>query len=198
METMNQIDFGKLAEQYSQFANGQLGSIAEQLGVSVESLERLGCGIDNKDRLVFPMRNAHRKIIGIRIRLTEQKTLPDGRVLRYLMVKGGQNGLFLPDDLETGTLFICEGCTDTAAVLSLGLAAIGRPSCADGVELVRGFCQAAGITAAVVVGDNDEPGRIGAEKLASALVDVVSDVRIIYPADMFKDIREELRSVNPC
>jgi hypothetical protein len=179
------IDFGKLAEQYRAGSNGEISKAAAGLGVSVESLERLGAGWDGQ-AITFPMMDSDRRIIGIRRRF------PDGR---KLAVKESQSGLFIPSDLpESGAVYFTEGPSDCAAVLSMGLAAIGRPSAADGAELVKGFCERSGIGSAVIVGDNDEPGRNGAERLAVGLLDTVSDIRIVYPLEPHKDIRGEFQA----
>lgn len=186
--TGTEKDFRALAELYRQNLNGKADTCAVALGVAVESLERLGCGVDPDGVLCFPMQDADRRIIGIRRRF------PDGHDPRYLSIAGGHNGLLLPDGESSGPLYLFEGCTDTLAGLSLGVRSIGRPSAADGIELVKAFCQAAGVTAAVIVGDSDTPGKLGVTRLADALVDTVDDIRIIYPAEGFKDIRDEYRA----
>jgi len=189
--------FAELAGQYQAAAGGKLEAHARRLGVTVDALRDLGCGIDIKDELVFPMKDAEGRIVGLRVRIASIRAIIDGKPLRYRTAEGGHNGLFIPDNTGnpgTGTLFICEGCTDTAAMLSLGLAAIGRPSAGDGDRLVADYCRRNGIAEAVIVGDNDEPGRIGAERLVESLAKAVPDVRVIYPVKSHKDIREELLS----
>ena len=104
------------------------------LGVSVESLRRLGVGWSAKHRAwAFPMSNAAGDVLGIRLRL------PGGK---KLSVKGGKEGLVHsrrgPLRLPSGRLLllIAEGPTDTAALLDLGFSAVGRPSCTGGVKLL--------------------------------------------------------------
>ena len=99
---------------------GRLEDHALQLGVSTESLVRLGVGWDG-EAWTFPMVNAYRRIIGI------LRRFPDGR---KLCVKGGRAGLFIPAGLpDAGEVLICEGPTDAAALITIGFDAVGRASC---------------------------------------------------------------------
>lgn len=71
------------------------------------------------DAWTFPVSDAAGVLTGIRLRLA------DGR---KLSVRGGPEGLFVPADLgQPERLLIAEGPTDTASLLDLGLAAVGRP-----------------------------------------------------------------------
>ncbi len=171
-----------LAARYRGSVNPRhLQRLAQTLGLSVESLDRLGIGWDGAS-WTFPMVDAGNAVVGIRRRF------PDGR---KLSVKGGREGLFVPDGLpDTGSLFTCEGPTDTAALLTLGFPAIGRPSCRGGVRLLCEFCKG---RAVVVLGDADEPGRIGAWTLGQALRLYSLSVRVIRPPENAKDAREWLR-----
>ncbi|MCG2685075.1 MAG: hypothetical protein L6306_15850, partial [Planctomycetales bacterium] len=102
-------DFGKLAADFAVAVRPEaLNRLAVALGVSAASLTRLGVGWASKHGAwTFPMYNADGKTLGIRLRL------PGGR---KLAVKGGKEGLFIPDALNvTGNrLLIAEGPTDTA------------------------------------------------------------------------------------
>ena len=42
----------------------------------------------------------------------------------------------------------------------------------------------------VIVGENDDAGRLGAEQVAAGLVGIAASVKIIYPPDCAKDLRE--------
>jgi hypothetical protein len=109
-----------------------------------------------------------------------------------LSCKGGREGLFVPADLpDDGLLLVAEGPTDTAALLTLDFAAIGRPSCAGGVRLV---CDRARGRDAVIVADADEPGRRGAAALANVLTLYCASVRVLRPPDGIKDARAWLRA----
>jgi hypothetical protein len=177
-------DFGLLTERYrEQLDRHRLNSLACSLGVSAESFRRLRMGWDGEG-FTFPMSNDFGKIVGIRRRF------PNGR---KVSAAGSRTGLFIPTGLEnTGTLLITEGPTDCAVALDLGFAAIGRPNCNSKMEMtVKG---ARGWSEIVIIGDNDLPGRNGAEKLADSLVLYCRSVKIVYPPDGIKDLRQWLQA----
>lgn len=155
---------------------------AAALGLLMGSLHRLDCRAARERVLAFPMQDGAGKIVGIRYRHH------DGRKWSET---GGHNGLFVPTDLwaET-TLLVCEGPTDTAAMLGLGFDSIGRPSCTGAVEWTQQVCRGRRV---VIVADSDGPGRDGAAKLADALWICCRWVRIISPPYM-KDAREWVRN----
>jgi hypothetical protein len=168
-----------LAEQYrQQLTDSALNRLATGLGVSAAALRRLGTGW-NGVSFTFPMRQPSSKIIGIRTRY------PSGFKAAE---KGSRQGLFVPADLPgNGVLVICEGATDAAAALDLGLAAVGRPSCSCGAATLVVLAKGREV---VIIGDNDPPGRRGAESLASALTPYCPTVRVVYPPDGVKDLRQ--------
>ncbi len=128
------------------------------------------------------MSNAHGQVVGIRLRR------PDGS---KLSVKGGREGLFLPEGIDAGgRLLVCEGPTDTAAVLDFGFPAVGRPSCTGGVRHVVDLVRRLAVPMVVIVADGDAPGRRGAENLASVLTAYCPAVRVIAPPAGIKDARE--------
>lgn len=176
-------DFNKPAAQSELRMSDALRSrFAEQLGVAVESLRRLYVGYDGQ-ALTFPMRRPDGFICGIRRRF------PDGR---KLSVRGGREGLFIPMQLaDTGPLVVTEGPTDCAALLSLGFAVVGRPSCTGGTEYVK---QLARGRDTVVAADGDEPGQRGAISLAQELNRICPSVTIIIPPAAFKDARAWLQA----
>lgn len=177
-------DFGPLTKQFQERLTAEkLNSLSGSLGLSKESLQRLGIGWDGQ-AYTFPMSNDFGKIIGIRLRF------PDGR---KASVRGSKTGLFVPSDLPSnGLLLVCEGATDTAATLDLGFAAIGRPNCNSKIEMTA---QAAkGRTEIVVIGDSDEAGKGGAKKLANTLTLCCPRVKVIYPPEEIKDLRQWLRA----
>ncbi|MCX7428734.1 MAG: toprim domain-containing protein [Planctomycetia bacterium] len=179
------IDFGAFAQQCRADATPKaLGQLAESLGVSRESLDRLAVGWSVQDRAwSFPMSNAAGDVTGIRLRL------PSGR---KLSVKGGREGLFIPSDFTTeGRLLICEGPTDAAALLDLGFPdVIGRPSCSGGVQHVCDLIRRLHVTNVFIVADADAPGQRGAESLAGRLLIRGAMVRIITPPAGIKDARQ--------
>lgn len=170
-----------------------LSAAAASLGVTLGSLLSMGTGYDpHRDTLCWPMLDAHDQTIGIRLRRQS-----DG--FKYA-VSGSRNGLFVPPQSdERQPVFIVEGPTDTAAMLSIGIDAIGRPSCSSGVSLLVERLARTG-RAAIVIADNDppdehgrRPGWDGAVKLAEALVRSCQWVKLITPPPKFKDARAWVR-----
>ena len=161
----------------------RLRRLADSLGVSALTLRRLGVGWSTRySAWTFPMSDAGGRIVGIRLRR------PDGR---KLSVRGGKEGLFVPESLNPGGwLLVSEGPTDTAALLDLEFPTVGRPSCAGGarhaIELVRRLA----VPEVVIVADSDAPGQRGAHHLASVLAAYCPAVRVIAPPAGIKDARE--------
>lgn len=89
-----------------------------------------------------------------------------------------------------GRLLVCEGPTDTAALLDLGLSAVGRPSCSGGVKLLVELVKQRRPAEVVIVADGDAPGQRGAGNQAAVLVAYCAAVRIIAPPVGIKDARE--------
>ena len=81
----------------------------------------------------------------------------------------------------------CEGPTDTAAALDLGFAAVGRASCGTGGPMLSKLARGRDV---VIVGDDDAPGRRGAEALGAVLVLGCTSVCIVYPPEGVKDLRQ--------
>lgn len=160
-----------------------LQSFSRRLTVSAGSLHRLGVGWSTFHRAwTFPMSDAQRRIMGIHLRR------PDGT---KLAVTGSRNGLFIPEELvNPDRLLIAEGVTDTAALLDLGFAAVGRPNCYGGITDLIDFCTFNKIFAAVVVADSDPLGIRGAEALACVLAAYCATVRIVVPPSPIKDVRQ--------
>ena len=176
-------DFGPLSKRFSaREKQPALGQLAKDLGVSVASLARLGIGWSAEHAAwTFPMSDADGFVTGIRLRA------PDGR---KWAVTGSRDGLFVPRDLAfDDRVLVCEGPTDTAALLDLGFEAVGRPSCAGGKHLVCELAQRHKVPEVVIVADNGGPGVRGAESLASTLILYCPAVRIIYPPDGISDAR---------
>ena len=148
----------------------QLAEFAASIGVTGHSLERLGIGFDG-DAWTFPMSEPDGAVIGIRRRFA------DGR---KLSVRGGREGLFIPTDGgDLATLVIvCEGPTDTAAILDAEFFAVGRPSCLGATAMVKHLI---GKRDVVIVADVDDAGRRGALKLAEELVMPGRIVKVIEP-----------------
>jgi hypothetical protein len=176
-------DFRELASRYQQQLTSQkLDALADSLRVSTKSLSRLGVGWDDK-AFTFPMYNDFGNIIGIRRRFLNG---------HKVSVKGSKSGLFIPHELSVdGFQLVCEGATDTAAALDLGFSAIGRPNCNSRITMVSRFVKGREV---VIISDNDDVGRAGAEKLAATLIHYCPDVRIVQPPASIKDLRAWLRA----
>jgi hypothetical protein len=180
------LDLAGLGERYLQAIRPDvLDRLANGLGLSIESMRRLRVGWSSEHlAYTFPMTDASGGVLGIRLRLQSG---------RKLSVCGGKDGLFIPSDLgEVGPLLICEGPTDTAAMLDLGFDAVGRPSCRGGTRLLVDLVQRRQATEVVIVADTDshDAGERGAENLAALLVTYAVSVRVIAPTYGCKDARE--------
>ena len=88
----------------------------------------------------------------------------------------------------TDTIYVAEGETDTAALLSMGVYAIGIPGSGQATRMVVDFILGRSLSV-VIVGDNDDAGRFGARKLASKLSLYSPCVKLIYPPEGIKDAR---------
>ena len=156
--------------------------LSKRLGVSEESLRLLNVGwFEQNSSWVFPMLRHRKRLIGIRVR-------PQNG--RKFAIKGSKNGLFVPNNLpESGVGYVCEGESDTAAMLTCGLNAVGRPSCHGGNRLLAELLKE---NKAVICMDRDGVGRKGANSLCDYLKCHIQDVRMIEPPDRYKDMRDWL------
>jgi len=200
------VDASPIAKEYYEHeeASWVRLELAEQLNVTTESLEllRVGVGWDSHDGqrfASFPSRDASGKIVGItrRYRDGSKKTL-----------RGTTNGLFYATNWEKtpGIVLLLEGASDTAAAMSLGICAIGRPSNIGGGAEIKQML-AGKNRRAIILGENDEkphkrgihdycpkdcpgclhcfPGKFGAEHLSKQL-----DLPYVMPLAGTKDFRE--------
>ncbi len=165
----------------------QLDTLARALKITADALHALGIGWAGQYRAwSFPMVDATSEVLGIRLRR------PDGK---KFAVRGGKEGLFLPaTDPTEPRLLVCEGATDAAALLDLGYTSIvGRPSCTGGIKLLVELVQRRHPHEVGILSDGDEPGRRGADSLASVLLAYCPMVRVVVPKH-FKDVRVFLRA----
>lgn len=177
------MDFGQLSQQYQQqLPDEMLNWLSVKLGISTKSLKRLRVGWDGV-AYTFPMSSAESQIIGIRRRFPNDQKVS---------LTGSKAGLFIPTDLSSeNLLLICEGPTDTAAAIDLGFDAVGRPNCNSKVDMTTEIVKGRDV---VIVGDNDDVGKAGVERLSDTLVLYCSSVKVIYPLDGIKDLRQWLRA----
>lgn len=189
------IDWVAVCTQIQEELGGlELPTLALQLGVSDTSLARLECGWSyTEDAYTFPMRNGLGELIGISLR---------GRNGTKWAIPGSKLGLFIPYNLTTdGPIFMPEGASDTAALLDLGLNAVGRPQAlirGERLEQVRVLMDTPLLKGRplAVVADNDpkhDVGWTGAHELAMAMARQVRSVKILEPIGC-KDIREWVRN----
>ena len=189
-------DFAKAAGDYVEnLTVSHLDALVHRLGVSARSLERLDVGW-NGQGYTFPMRDGRERIIGIRIRGSRGKWA----------VRGSHNGLFWPEGVYSGSdypLMICEGESDTAALLTMGFDAIGRPGCLGGVNHIIEFLRGRRRDV-VIMADKDSPkkrpdgsvwrpGREGAMRLSKAIRPHVRSLKVIQPP-FNKDVRAWLNA----
>jgi phage/plasmid primase-like uncharacterized protein len=156
---------------------------AERLGLPVEVLTRLRVGWAPEHRATtWPMRDHGGRVVGIRLRCPA--------TARKWAVRGSAAGLIFPADLRGGMpLWACEGPTDTAALCSVGLDAVGVPSAGGRVDWVAALARRLAAPELIAVADRDDAGAMGAERLVAACV-AVGPVRVIRPPDGIKDLRE--------
>jgi hypothetical protein len=182
-------DLGRLAVEYQEAADQvPVLQLADSLGLSLTSLcqFRVGWSVEHR-AWSFPMVDTEQNVVGIRLRR------PDGF---KFAVKGGKEGLFVPANVfsESSPLLVCEGPTDAAALLDLGFPnAVGRPSCTGGIKLLVRLVQRSPAKV-VLIADNDEPGRRGADNLASVLAVYAPAVQVVTPPEGIKDVRDWLRA----
>lgn len=154
---------------------GRIANLANSIGVTVASLIALGCAWAQPHRAwAFPMCDSRGHPVGIRLRADNGQKWA---------VTGSRQGIFVPHVPAGQTAFICEGPTDTAAALSIGCYALGRPSCSAGLDEITATLANKGVRRMVVVSDNDSPGIRGAEKL-SMMVPIPSCIFVPPAKDM--------------
>lgn len=186
--------------------------LASILGVSVASLFALHVGW-NGNVWTWPERDGAGNIIGVTQRY------PDGSKRQ---LPGGQRGLIYSEQWsgDSGPLFLTEGGSDTAAALTIGVNAVGRPSNTGGIQhliqLLRGFPSDRDL---IVLAENDRkladklpisirsvhrddcdgcsqcwPGKWGAIRTAGQLKnELCRKVGWCFPELGSKDVREWLR-----
>ncbi len=154
---------------------------AELLGLPVEPLERLRVGWAQEFRATtWPMRDAAGGVVGIRLRCPKTS--------KKWAVRGSRAGLFYPCDQEPGSiLFVTEGPTDTAAVLSLGLPCVGVPSAGSKADWLAMYVRNHASENLIVFADGDEAGIGGAARIETEC-EKFCEVRVIHPQG-FKDVR---------
>ncbi len=156
-----------------------LAALAASLGLSPSSLTAVGAAWAAPHAAwAFPMCDGYGNVVGIRLRNERGK----------FAVRGSRQGIFLAAVPAQKTLFVCEGPTDTAAAVEVGLFAAGRPNCCCGGLEVRTYARRHQCARAVIVSDNDKPGLDGARRVGGELL--LPYAVYVPPA---KDLREFVR-----
>jgi hypothetical protein len=151
-------------------------AFATGLGLSAPSLTALDAAYAQPHTAwAFPMRDGHGNIVGIRLRNEHGK----------FAVRGSKQGIFIAKVPPQPTLFVCEGPTDTAAAVELGLFAVGRPNCCCGGTDIKIFARRQQCRRVVMISDNDKPGLDGARKVGAEIK--LPFAVVVPPA---KDLRE--------
>ncbi len=175
------INVGKLMEEWhAETESCMIENLAKQLGVGVLALRKLGCAWARPHRAwAFPMSDGYGNFVGIRLRTNEG---------HKFAVKGSHQGIFLPGCEPEKMALVTEGPTDAAAALSLGFYAVGRPSCAGGMQDILTAFRRLRINRAVLIADNDDVGVRGAQMLQEHLR--IPSAMLVLPC---KDCREFLK-----
>jgi hypothetical protein len=149
------------------------------LGLSAGALTYVGAAwAEPHQAWAFPMCDGHGNIVGIRLRNEHGK----------FAVRGSKQGIFIGKAAWYPTLYVCEGPTDTAAAVELGLFAVGRPNCCCGGPDIRIYARRHQCQRVVMISDNDKPGLDGARKVGAEIG--LPFAVVVPPA---KDLREFVR-----
>ncbi len=163
----------------------QFDWLARQLNVNSSALRQIELGWCHATlRFTFPIRRPTGQIVGIATRSITGKK-------KHLYGSASGQGLFIPGRLQPEkALFIPEGASDTASLLSLGLNAVGRTSVTTAHDLVGQFAVLRGFRHVIAVADNDEHER--GQRAAAALAQYLKPFRcwpyLLIPPE--KDVRQ--------
>lgn len=207
-------DWQAMAKGYfrSPLATSRRSELATLLGVAITALTAMGVGFDGS-AWTFPQWDASRVVIGIqrRFRNGKKRYIPDSNVGLIF----GKNW-----NMDDGPIFLPEGASDVAALMTMGLNAVGRPSNIAGAELIAELLRPIPKNRLVVVlAENDRktaddlsnkaksrhtidcegcsqcwPGRYGAIETAKKLSAALErPIHYAFPPDGAKDVREWLQ-----
>lgn len=216
-------DWGRIARAAFDSPNADLqrAILAKSLGVSVESLERLQVGWLGRVRgWTVPERNAAGDVIGVNRRLTNGDKRRE-RNCSAGLTYDPENWLESPAGIPG--LYLTEGMSSTASMLTMEFAAVGRPSNLGGVALLGELLKAVPSDWQIaVIGERDWrpheslkpaararhkpecvkcsicwPGWFGAVTTAQQLAVLLNrDVSWSLSPEGFKDVREWLNKTN--
>lgn len=166
--------------------------LAAQLGVSMSALRCLGVGwSDEYNAWMFPMRDGNNEIVGW------NRRFKDGT---KKIVAGTKAGLYIPQMDVGEPVFICEGGSDTAALLDMGLFGIGRFNVASGANDLKTFFAANKIYRCVIIADNDSIKQLGNQRARPGIngaMRLKKDLNMVsclwQPPSPCKDVREYMK-----
>lgn len=191
-----------------------LAELATSLSVSTPSLTAVGAAYAPPHAAwAFPMCDGYGNVVGIRLRNERGKFAVRGSRQGIFLCtceriapaaaqalenqanqspqptdSGGLSVAVSANGSRSRTLFVCEGPTDTAAAVELGLFAVGRPNCSCGGAEINVFARRHDCRRVVIISDNDKPGLDGARKVGRELN--LPFAVYVPPA---KDVREFVR-----
>lgn len=133
----------------------------------------------------IPERNGEGEVIGWAIREDDgnKRFNPGGKrglTLSWPLIPYAGSSIREP-------VFIVEGASDTAAGLGLCMQIVGRPSATGGQAHLRTLLADRHVC---IIAERDEAGRLGADAIAKALLDVCASVKILEPPEGSKDLRQ--------
>ena len=189
-----------LAEAAWRAGRPRLRGLAGEMGVSAASLDALRVGYATAAGLrendtgcrgagawTWPMRDGGGRVVGVRLR---------GHDAGKWSVTGGRQGLFAaaatPD--AGGVLFVAEGASDAAALLTLNLWGVGLPSAGQGGPLVLDYARRHRPARVLVLADADAAGRKGGDAVARVLAAGGIGCRVANVPGGAKDARDFLNN----
>lgn len=185
------IDSKRLTEFHQASLPGRkLAPLAKEWGLPLAAVERLEIGT-HRGKWVIPERSGGGGIVGIAFRY------PDGS---KSCLKGSHRGLVIPTDttpVAGQPLYLAEGASDTAALVSVGATVVGRPAAVMSAKafgwLQHLVCMRR-FDDLVVLADRDVAGEAGAAALASNLKSCCPSwrVRLAKPLHAYKDARSQV------
>jgi len=193
----NESNWDPALKFYALEADLPVRNLALAVGVSVDALHRLCIGWHRSHRFwTIPERDADGRVIGVSTRYE------NGSKKR---VSGSKAGLTYAQDWDSGSgpIFLVEGASDTAALMTIGLNVVGRPSNCGGTALLIDLLFEMPIDREiVVVGERDEkpdgkwPGKTGAISTATKLAEGLErPIGWALPPDNAKDSRAWLKAM---
>lgn len=162
-----------------------LNELAQELGVSVRSLEIVGIGwFEDEGCWTFPLYDGSGTIVGI------NRRFPDGS---KFVISGHRTGLYLPDDLPLDLsgemLLICEGGTDLAAAIDMGFHAAGRFCCTHGCKQPADLLRRRRPGVVAIISDSKLQEQRGAQLLSDSLRFYCDVIRLVIPPAGIQDLR---------